>query len=88
MYLTTSRPDIMSVVCTCVRYQAAPKELHLVTMKRIFVYRKGKRGLALWYQKDGDFSLYAFTDSDFGGCNNNRKYKKRGCQFLGSRLVS
>ncbi|KAI3725219.1 hypothetical protein L1987_64999 [Smallanthus sonchifolius] len=27
MYLTASRPDIMFVVCSCARYQAAPKDL-------------------------------------------------------------
>ncbi|GJR53096.1 putative ribonuclease H-like domain-containing protein [Tanacetum coccineum] len=36
MYLTSSRPDIMFVVCACARYQVNPKVLHLHAMKRIF----------------------------------------------------
>ncbi|GKE16069.1 uncharacterized mitochondrial protein-like protein [Tanacetum coccineum] len=36
MYLTSSRPDIMLVVCACARYQVNPKVSHLHAMKRIF----------------------------------------------------
>nr|GFA57437.1 hypothetical protein [Tanacetum cinerariifolium] len=36
MYLTASRPDIQFSTCLCVRYQANPKESHLVAVKRIF----------------------------------------------------
>nr|GEU60275.1 hypothetical protein [Tanacetum cinerariifolium] len=32
MYLTTSRPDIMFVVCACARHQVTPKECHLHTI--------------------------------------------------------
>nr|GFA84179.1 copia protein [Tanacetum cinerariifolium] len=35
MYLTSSRPDIMFVVCACARYQVNPKVSHLHAMKRI-----------------------------------------------------
>ncbi|GJU59476.1 putative ribonuclease H-like domain-containing protein [Tanacetum coccineum] len=36
MYLTSSRPDIMFVVCACARYQVNPKVSHLYDVKRIF----------------------------------------------------
>ncbi|GJT21466.1 putative ribonuclease H-like domain-containing protein [Tanacetum coccineum] len=42
MYLTSSRPDIMFVVCDCARYQVNLKVSHLHAMKRIFRYLKGK----------------------------------------------
>ncbi|GKD66872.1 hypothetical protein Tco_1308980 [Tanacetum coccineum] len=32
MYLTSSRPDLVFVVCMCARYQAKPTEKHLHTM--------------------------------------------------------
>ncbi|GJV26999.1 uncharacterized mitochondrial protein-like protein [Tanacetum coccineum] len=38
MYLTTSRPDIMFVVCACARFQVSPKSSHLLAVKRIFNY--------------------------------------------------
>ncbi|GJW60400.1 retrovirus-related pol polyprotein from transposon TNT 1-94 [Tanacetum coccineum] len=36
VYLTASRPDIQFSTCLCARYQANPKESHLVAVKRIF----------------------------------------------------
>ncbi|GJS89991.1 putative reverse transcriptase domain-containing protein [Tanacetum coccineum] len=41
MYLTSSRPDIMFVVCACARYQVNQKVSHLHAVKRIF--RRSKR---------------------------------------------
>src|SRR5438128_355938 len=35
LYLCASRPDIMLSVCMCARFQVAPKECHLVAVKRI-----------------------------------------------------
>ncbi|GJT01217.1 putative ribonuclease H-like domain-containing protein [Tanacetum coccineum] len=52
MYLTASRPDIMFAVCACARFQVSPKSSHLLTVKRIFRYLKGKPTLGLWYSKD------------------------------------
>ncbi|GKG24057.1 hypothetical protein Tco_0392093, partial [Tanacetum coccineum] len=34
MYLTSSRPDIMFVVCACARFQVTPKTSHLLAVKR------------------------------------------------------
>ncbi|GKE09819.1 hypothetical protein Tco_1413370, partial [Tanacetum coccineum] len=36
MYLTSSRSDIMFVVCACARYQVNPKVSHLHAVKKIF----------------------------------------------------
>ncbi|KAJ9538292.1 hypothetical protein OSB04_031025 [Centaurea solstitialis] len=88
MYLTASRPDIMFAVCVCARYQVRPKESHLHAVKRIFKYLKGQPRLGLWYPNDSSFDLVAYTDSDYGGANLDRKSTSRGCQFLGGRLVS
>ena len=38
LYLTVSRPDIMYLVSLCARFQANPKESHLIVVKRIFRY--------------------------------------------------
>jgi hypothetical protein len=35
LYLTVSRPDIMFIVCMCARFQASPKECHIMAIKRI-----------------------------------------------------
>jgi hypothetical protein len=38
LYLCASRPDIMLSVCMCDRFQANPKECHLMVVKRILKY--------------------------------------------------
>nr|GEZ39671.1 hypothetical protein [Tanacetum cinerariifolium] len=88
MYLTSSRPDIMFVVCACARFQVTPKVSHLHAVKRIFRYLKGKPNLGLWYPKDSPFDLVAYLDSDYAGPSLDRKSTTRGCKFLGSRLIS
>jgi hypothetical protein len=88
MYLTASRPDIMFSVCVCARYQSQPKVSHLIAVKRIFRYLKGKPNLGLWYPKESPFELISYTDSDYGGESLDRKSTTGGCQFFGSRLVS
>ncbi|GJW02378.1 putative ribonuclease H-like domain-containing protein [Tanacetum coccineum] len=67
MYLTASRPDIMFAVCACARFQVTPKTSHLLAVKRIFRYLKGKPTLGLWYSRDSPFELVAYIDSDYAG---------------------
>ncbi|KAJ0568464.1 putative RNA-directed DNA polymerase [Helianthus annuus] len=88
MYLTASRPDIMYPTCLLARYQVNPKASHLAAVKRIFRYLKGYPDTGLWYPRDNNFELVAFSDSDFGGCKIDGKSTTAGCQFLGNRLVT
>nr|GEW97280.1 uncharacterized mitochondrial protein AtMg00810-like [Tanacetum cinerariifolium] len=89
MYLTTSRPDIMHARCYCARYQAQLTEKHLIAVKRIFWYLKDIIHMGLWYLKDTDFELTAFSDSDHASCLDSRKSTSGGIQFLGGdKLVN
>ncbi|KAJ0927517.1 putative RNA-directed DNA polymerase [Helianthus annuus] len=88
MYLTASRPDIMFAVCNYARYQDNPKTSHLTAVKRIFRYLKGRPRFGLWYPRDSNFDLFAFSDCNFGGTDSDRKSTSAGCQFLDDRLIS
>ena len=88
LYLTASRPDIMFATCLCARFQANPREPHLIAVKRIFRYLKGEPNLGLWYPRETDFNLVGYSDSDFAGCKIDRKSISESCQLLGGRLVS
>jgi hypothetical protein len=68
LYVTASRPDVMQAVGQVAQFQAAPKESHVLAMKRIFRYLKGKKEFGLWYPKGKDLSLIAYTDADWEGC--------------------
>ena len=87
LYITTSRPDIMFSTCLYARFQANPKESHLIAVKRIFRYLKGTPNLGIWYPKGTCFDLVSYTGSDFAGCRIDRKSTSGSCHFLGRRLV-
>ncbi|GKB56019.1 retrovirus-related pol polyprotein from transposon TNT 1-94 [Tanacetum coccineum] len=80
-------PDESGVSVNETLYQANPKESHLVAVKRIFKYLKGTSNLGLWYPKGSGFDLKAYSDSDYAGCNLDRKSTLGGCQILGGKLV-
>ncbi|GJX64406.1 putative ribonuclease H-like domain-containing protein [Tanacetum coccineum] len=88
IYLAASRPDIMFAVCACARFQVTPKTSHLLEVKRIFRYLKGKPNLGLWYSRDSPFELVAYTDSDYDRATQDRKSTIGGCQFLGNMSIS
>nr|KAJ0228423.1 hypothetical protein LSAT_V11C100038800 [Lactuca sativa] len=88
LYLTASRPDIMFGTILCARFQANPKESHLMAVKRIFRYLKGTQNLALWYPRDSAFELFGYTDSDYARCYLDKKSMSGGCHFLGNHLIS
>ncbi|GKF42699.1 uncharacterized mitochondrial protein-like protein [Tanacetum coccineum] len=79
MYLTASRPNIMFAVCACARFQVTPKTSHLLAVKRIFRYLKGKPTLGLWYSRNSPFELVAYTNSDYAGATQDRKSIIGGC---------
>ena len=64
LYLTTSRPDISYSVGVCARYQANPKELHMIALKRIIKYVKTTVDFGVWYSKDTNDVLTGYSDAD------------------------
>ena len=73
LYLTASRPDIMFATFLCARFQANPRESHLMAIKRIFKYIKGTANLGILYPIDSVFELIGYSDADYAGCRIDRK---------------
>ncbi|GKA41984.1 uncharacterized mitochondrial protein-like protein [Tanacetum coccineum] len=44
--------------------------------------------MGLWYSKDTDMSLTAYSHSDHAGCQDTRRSTSGSTQFLGDKLVS
>eukprot|EP00253_Pinus_taeda_P023262 PITA_23262 len=88
LYLTGTRPDIMHAVRMVGRFQANPRETHLQAVKRIFKCLQGTQNYGLWYPRDADLTLHAYTDADWAGSVDDRKITSGGAFFMGSRLVS
>eukprot|EP00253_Pinus_taeda_P002751 PITA_02751 len=88
LYLTSTRPDTMHVVGIVGRFQENPKEAHLQAVKRIFKYLQGTQNFGLWYPRDTNLTLHAYTYADWEGGMDDRKSTSGGAFFMGSRLVS
>ncbi|CAM8923229.1 unnamed protein product [Rhodiola kirilowii] len=88
LYLTASRLDIAYAVGVCARYQADPKESHLLQVKRIIKYVCGTIDFGIWYTKDTNPCLVGYCDADWAGNAEDRKSTSGGCFFLGNNLVS
>ncbi|GJY99090.1 putative ribonuclease H-like domain-containing protein [Tanacetum coccineum] len=92
MYLTSSRPDIMFVVCACARYQVVTdnqekNKIEAKTTKNEHGNGKSVKRSQI-RAKNSPFDLVAYTDSDYARASLDRKSTTGGCQFLGCRLVS
>ena len=86
MYITASRIDIMHVVGMVGRYQSAPKQIHLLAIKRIFIYLKGTMNYGLWYPRNQNFQLSIYSDVDWDNYVDERKSTSGGAFFLGDLL--
>ena len=64
LYLTASRLDISYNVGMCTRYQANPKESHMIASKRIIEYVKTTADFGVWYNKDTNDVLAGYSDTD------------------------
>jgi hypothetical protein len=63
----------MLSVCMCARFQAAPKDYHLRTVKRIMRYLVLTPNLGLWYPRGSHFELLGYLDANYVGYKVDRK---------------
>ncbi|GJZ92649.1 retrovirus-related pol polyprotein from transposon TNT 1-94 [Tanacetum coccineum] len=78
MYLTASIPDIQFSTCLCARYQANPKESHLIAVKRIFRYLKGIK-IVCWSAKKQQSVAMSSDEAEYvaaAGCCTNILWMK------------
>eukprot|EP00253_Pinus_taeda_P004949 PITA_04949 len=56
--------------------------------KEISSILQGTQNYGLWYPRDTDLTLHAYTNADWAGSVDDRKSTGGGAFFMGSRLVS
>jgi hypothetical protein len=88
LYITASHPDIMHVVGMVRRYQGAPKQSHMLAVKRIFKYLNGIMNYGLWYPRNTNFQLLDYSYVDWANCMDERKRMSRGALSLVDSLVA
>ncbi|KAK6124579.1 hypothetical protein DH2020_041675 [Rehmannia glutinosa] len=86
--LIASRTDITFAVGVCARFQFAPKESHMTSLKSIIRYVGATTDLGIWYTKDINTNLVGFSDSDWAGDVVDQKSTTGGCFYLENNLVS
>jgi hypothetical protein len=69
----------MLSVCMCARFQAAPKDCHLRTVKKIMRYLVPTPIIGLWYHKGSRFELLGYSDTDYAGCKVDRNSTSVTC---------
>ena len=88
LYCIASRPDISYSVGVCARYQANPKETHIIALKRIIKYFKTTVDFGVWYSKDTNDVLAGYSNADQVGNADDRKSSSGGWFYIGNNLVS
>ncbi|XP_048492934.1 secreted RxLR effector protein 161-like [Beta vulgaris subsp. vulgaris] len=87
-YLTHSRPDIVHVVSVVSRFMSEPSKSHLAAAKRILRYIKGTKSYGILYEKQEDYKLTRYTESDWAGSVDDKKSTSRYVFQLGSKVIS
>ena len=64
IYLAHTRPDIAYAVGVVSRFMYRPQVQHMEAVIRILRYLKGTPGRGVFYQKNGNLDLVAYTDAD------------------------
>ncbi|KAK4356001.1 hypothetical protein RND71_024972 [Anisodus tanguticus] len=65
-----------------------PKKEHMWALKRILRYVKGTLQFGLHLYKTSVSRLSTYTDADWGGCLDTRRFTSGYCVFLGDNLIS
>ena len=64
LYHTISRPNISYSIEMCARFQANPKESHMIALKRIIKYVKTTADFGVSYSNDTNDVLAGYSDAD------------------------
>jgi len=88
LYLTANRPDIAFSVGVCARFQANPKESHLIAIKHIIRYVNATVNYGLCFSRETNLVLSGYSDVDWVGNAYDRKSTSGGCFYVGTNLVA
>ncbi|KFK30733.1 hypothetical protein AALP_AA6G020200 [Arabis alpina] len=87
-YLTLTRPDLQYAVNFVCQRMHKPTQGDFKLLKRILRYVKGTLTMGISFSKNTDFTLRAYSDSDWVGCTVTRRSTGGYCTFLGNNLIS
>ena len=77
----------MQAVGKVARFQATPKETHVLAVKRIFKYLKGTTDFGLWYPKGFKMTMVVYINVDWVGRIDDKRITIGANFYLGFFLV-
>lgn len=82
LYLSHTCPDIAFVVGVVSQHSHDPRQKHLDEVYRILRYLKGSLERGLLFKKSGKRNVEMFTDADWAGDHEDRKFTFDYCTFF------
>ena len=80
-YLTVTRPDIAYLVSVLSQYMSSPIVNHWAAVEHIIFYLKEAHGHGILYKKHGHTRIEPFSDADWAGSKEDRKFISYHCLF-------
>ena len=89
MYIQVcTRPDIAFSISVLGRFQSNPGEQHWVAAKKVMRYLQRTKTYKLVYKRVDNLELFGYMDSDFAGCQDDRRSTSGYIFFLAGGAVS
>ncbi|XP_019162223.1 PREDICTED: uncharacterized protein LOC109158784 [Ipomoea nil] len=87
-HLTVTHPDLSFAVNRICQHMHSPTTEHWAMLKRVLGYVKGTLHFGLFIRLSSSLVVHAFSDSDWAGDPNDRKFTSGFAVFLGGNLIS
>jgi hypothetical protein len=87
-YLTFTRTDLTYVVQQICLHMHDPRESHLVALKCLLRYIRGTVDFGLVLHRSPSAELVIYTDADWAGCPDTRRFTSGYAVLLGDNLIS
>ena len=87
-YMTLTQPDIQFAVNFVCQKMHAPTIADFTNFKRVLRYIKGTLQFGINLTGATDFTLRAYSDSDWSGCRDTSRSTGGLCTFLGTNIIS
>lgn len=87
-YFTITRPDICYAINQVCQFMHVFITVLLRAVKRILRYLKGSLGLGLTITPGPKTTFFAFSNADWAGCPDSRRFTTGFCVFLGKNLLT
>ncbi|XP_070020253.1 uncharacterized mitochondrial protein AtMg00810-like [Nicotiana sylvestris] len=88
LFLTYTSPDICFGVQHLSQFLQSPRVPHMDAALHMLRYLKGTHDLGLLYSYSSDFTILAYSDSDWAAFPDTRGSVTKFCVFLGDSLIS